>query len=54
MQNLLQNKDFNNEKAFKNSVDLVYIAPPFAANFIFTPKTSCLKTKIGQIDSLKK
>ncbi len=54
MQNLLQNKDFNNEKTFKNSVDLVYIDPPFVANFIFTPKTSCLKTKIRQIDSLKK
>lgn len=35
MQNLLQNKDFNNEKTFKNSIDLVYIDPPFATNNIF-------------------
>lgn len=35
MQNLLQNQSFNQGKTFKNSIDLVYIDPPFATNNIF-------------------
>lgn len=35
MQNLLQNPLQNQVKSFKNSIDLVYIDPPFGTNHIF-------------------
>lgn len=53
MQNLLRNKDFNNEKTFKNSVDLVYIDPPFSANNIFrlgSTMSASLDSKVAYKD----
>lgn len=35
MQNLLQNQNFNQGKTFKNSIDLIYIDPPFGTNNVF-------------------
>lgn len=53
MQNLLKNKDFNHKKTFKNSVDLVYIDPPFATNNIFrlgSTMSASLDSKIAYKD----
>lgn len=53
MQNLLRNKDFNNEKTFKNSVDLVYIDPPFSTNNIFrlgSTMSASLNSKVAYKD----
>ena len=53
MQNLLQNKTFNNGKTFKNMIDLVYIDPPFGTNNIFrmgSTMSSSLDSEIAYQD----
>lgn len=49
MQNLLQNKSFNGGKTFKNSVDLVYIDPPFGTNNIFRMGSTMSSTLDSEI-----
>ncbi|WP_334088879.1 DNA methyltransferase [Helicobacter typhlonius] len=53
MQNLLQNQSLNQRKTFKNSIDLVYIDPPFATNNIFrlgSTMSASLDSKIAYKD----
>ncbi len=53
MQNLLQNQNFNHGKTFKNSIDLVYIDPPFGTNNVFrmgSTMSASLDSKIAYKD----
>ncbi len=53
MQNLLQNKSFNQGQTFKNTIDLAYIDPPFGTNNVFrmgSTMSASLDSKIAYQD----